>query len=83
MFTVEHEDDHTIVTILDVTNEHEDVHVIIEDDGVWIRQWDESLGHFELISLTHDQWQALIMSLDCEAGAYIVVDKTYGTNSNP
>ncbi len=39
MFTNEFDFDESITTILDETDEHEDIRLIITDDYVFIQQW--------------------------------------------
>ena len=43
MFTIEFDEDETLITILDKTDELEDVSILMYDDYCHIRQWNEKL----------------------------------------
>lgn len=75
MFTVETESNQTVVTILDTTGQMEDIEVIFDDDGVWMRQFDNSRNEYELLFLMHNQWRSLIASLDCTEGTYQIKER--------
>lgn len=75
MFTVEHESDQTVVTILDTTGQMEDIEVIFDDSGVWVRQFDTQRNEYELIFMMHNQWDSLLASLHCKEGTYLLKDK--------
>lgn len=87
MFTVEHIDDATVVTILDTTGQMEDVEVTFDGSGVWIRQFDLQNNEHELVFMQPNQWESLMASLHCEEGMYRLKDiheKRYsGTSPNP
>ena len=64
MFTVEFEPDASVITSLDESGEMEDVEVIISDDDVvFMRQWQEELGKYEMLVLTYHQLLDITESL--------------------
>ena len=41
MFTIEHEFDHSVIVVMDNDGSHDDVELILDEDNVYIRQYDE------------------------------------------
>ena len=41
MFTIEHEFDHSVIVVMDNDGTHDDVELILDEDNVYIRQYDE------------------------------------------
>jgi len=73
MFTVEQEPSHVEIITLDETNRFEDVEVTLDEDNVvWIRQYCEELGSFQLIYMSYQQLLDIKAALDCTHGAYII-----------
>lgn len=72
MFTVEFEDDASVITVLDQTGELEDVSVILYDDYCHVRQWNEKTQEFDVIVLNAMMYYELMKAWDCKEGAYIV-----------
>jgi hypothetical protein len=72
MFTNEHNFDETITTILDETCEYEDVHLIINDEEVFIRQWDDNREKYEIIQMTHKMFFELQEALRKPEGMYFI-----------
>jgi len=70
MFTIEHEFDHTVITVLDDTGDHEDLEVQFDEHTVFLRQWDEVLGLFHVIEVSLTQFEELIAALNKPEGAY-------------
>lgn len=71
MFTVEFEPDASVITSLDETGEMEDVEVIIsEDDVVFMRQWQEELGKYEMLVLSYQQLLDITASLQTTEGLH-------------
>lgn len=71
MFTVEFESDASIVTILDETGQMEDVEAIISDDDVvFMRQWDEDLGKYEMLVMSYQQLLDIAASLQSPEGLH-------------
>lgn len=72
MFTNEFEFDETVTTILDETAEYEDVHVMITDDQVFIRQWDDDREKYEIICMSPKMYFELQEAMKHPAGLFIV-----------
>lgn len=70
MFTVEMEDDESLITVLDDTGELEDISVLLYDDYCHIRQWNEKKGFFEIITLTSKMYIELMRAWDLPTGTY-------------
>lgn len=71
MFTVEFEPDASVITSLDETGEMEDVEVIISDDDVvFMRQWQEELGKYEMLVLSYQQLLDITASLQTTEGLH-------------
>ena len=72
MFTNEFDFDETVTTILDETAEYEDVHVLITDDQVFIRQWDDDREKYEIICMSPKMYFELQEAMKHPAGLFIV-----------
>lgn len=71
MFTNEFEFDATVTTIMDESGEREDVHLIIDDEGVWIRQFPENQNApADLIMLSHKMFKDMLEALQQPEGFY-------------
>ena len=71
MFTIEFEFDSSVITILDESDQMEDVEVIISDDGVvFMRQWQEELGKYEMLVMTYQQLLDITASLQTTEGLH-------------
>ena len=68
MITVEHEFDHTLVTILDNSGECNDLELVVDEDSVYIVQENN------MLLITPFMLKELIASYDMKEGSYI----TYG-----
>ena len=68
MITVEHEFDHTLVTILDNSGECDDLKLVVDEDSVYIVQENN------MLLITPFMLKELIASYDMKEGSYI----TYG-----
>jgi hypothetical protein len=75
MFTNEIEFDETVTTVLDDSGTHEDVQLYIDDNEVYMRQWNEVRNRHELIVMSHKMFQELLEAMKLPAGAYITVNK--------
>ena len=72
MFTVEFEDEDTVITTLDDTGNHEDVGLLIDGKGeVWIRQFDEELNGYDLVSMSRHQFEDILSAWNKTEGAYV------------
>jgi hypothetical protein len=71
MYTVEFEFDSVVITSLDEQDRHEDVEVLIADDGaVFVRQFDDSLNRYHLISISLQQLLDLYAAMESTEGAF-------------
>jgi hypothetical protein len=72
VFTNEFEFDETVTTIMDEAAEYEDVHVMITDDQVFIRQWDDDREKYEIICMSPKMYFELQEAMKHPAGLFIV-----------
>ena len=72
MFTIEHEFDSTVVTLVDQDSPHlqEDVTINAFDDCVTLEQFDPRTDQVMKITLSMTQLQDLAAALDLPEGAY-------------
>ncbi|WMM95224.1 hypothetical protein CRP227_gp23 [Roseobacter phage CRP-227] len=77
MYTVEFEDDATIITSLDEQGDLEDLQVIQDERFVFLRQYDEFTDEFMVLMITPQQFKDIIAAQQCSEGAYYVrtIDK--------
>lgn len=73
MFTNEFEFDETVTTIMDETAEYEDVQVMITDDQVFIRQWDDDREKYEIVCMSPKMFYELQESMKHPAGLFRVI----------
>lgn len=71
MFTVEMDFDEVAVTILDDSDQFEDVQFLIYDDIVYIRQWFEDIGLYNTIAMTPEMFEEFRSAMNKPEGAYI------------
>lgn len=72
MFTNEFEFDETITTIMDEGADYEDVQVMITDDQVFIRQWDDDREKYEIICMSPKMFFELQEAMKRPAGLFYV-----------
>jgi hypothetical protein len=70
-FTIEHVFKESIITVLDDGGQLEDVEVLLDEDSVFIRQFNNELDRYELIELTHQQLSELTTALGLPEGTYV------------
>ncbi len=70
-FTVEHQFRETVVTLLDQSGQLEDVEVLLDSEGLFIRQWNEDLDRYEVVEFTNNQFKELLTALGLPEGMYI------------
>lgn len=77
MFTIEHEFDATIITLVDegAPYLHEDITIAAFDDGVTIEQLDPRTDKVQKINLSLTQLRDLAAALDLPEGTYRLVVK--------
>ena len=72
MFTNEFDFDESVTTVMDDTGEYEDIHVIITDDNVFVRQWDDDREKYEIICMSPKMFYELQEAMKHPAGLFIV-----------
>lgn len=70
MWTNEFEFDETITTVLDEDGFREDVHVFIDENEVFIRQWNNDEEEYELINMSHRMWYELQKAMQTTEGIF-------------
>jgi len=71
MYTVEFESDAAVITTLDQDDMHEDVEVILGDDGdVYIRQFEPDMDCYQMIIMSHQQLIDIIAGYNSKEGAF-------------
>ncbi len=77
MFTIEHEFDSTIITLVDEgeTPLREDVTVTSYDDGVTLEQLDPETDSVQVIHLSLQQVRELAAALDLPEGVYRMTEE--------
>ena len=60
MFTIEHDHDETVTTVLDNDGKHEDLQLIIGDKSVYIRQYNHGKKTYDLIEISPLMFQELL-----------------------
>lgn len=77
MFTIEHEFDATVITLIDEGASHlqEDVTIAAFEDCVTVTQVDERTGEPVVVTLSMSQLRDLTAALDLPEGSYRIVRK--------
>lgn len=70
MWTNEFEFDRTIITLLDDEGKQEDVEIEMTDEFVDIRQFNDDLGRYDLITLSPKMMLELLEAFKHPAGAF-------------
>lgn len=70
MFTIEFDYDELLITVLDEHEMYEDVQLVLYDDVVYIRQWNEEFNHYENVMISPEMFEELKKSLTLPEGAY-------------
>lgn len=71
MYTVEMDFDSALITVLDEHARHEDVKVIIADDGVvFIVQYDEKLDKNHVITISFQQYIDMLAAIQSPEGMF-------------
>jgi hypothetical protein len=69
-FTVEHVFAESIVTVLDDSGRLEDVEWLLDEQGVFVRQWNEEHDRYEVVEMTNKQLQEALTALGLPEGTY-------------
>ena len=72
MFTNEFEFDETIITVLDDNGVYEDVQIYLDDNEVYIRQWNERKKSHDLIVMSAKMMLEIMEAMKRPEGAYII-----------
>lgn len=72
MFSNEFEFDESITTLMDDEAEYEDVQVMITDDQVFIRQWDDDRERYEIVCMSPKMFYELQEAMNRPAGLFHV-----------
>lgn len=75
MFTNEVDFSETITTIMDEEDQLEDLQLIIQDEGAYFRQWNEMVGCWDIVVLSHDMFSDLLSALNEGEGFFVRKDK--------
>lgn len=71
MFTNEIEWDETVTTVMDDTGAEEDVVLFIDDHGVFIRQYNEQLDKYDLVTLSHKMFSEMLEAMKQKEGFFV------------
>ena len=72
MFTNEFEFDETIITVLDDSGRYEDVQVYLDENEVYIRQWNERTQNYDLAVMTPMMFNEIIEAMKQPEGSYVI-----------
>ena len=72
MFSNEFEFDESITTLMDECADYEDVQVMITDEQVFIRQWDDDREKYEVICMSPKMFYELQEAMNRPAGLFYV-----------
>ena len=71
MYTVEFESDASVITTLDQHDRHEDVEVILSDDGVvFMRQYEPEMEAYQMLIMSSQQFLDIMAAYKSKEGAY-------------
>jgi hypothetical protein len=71
MYTVEFESDASVITTLDQHDQHEDVEVILSDDGVvFMRQYEPEMESYQMLIMSSQQFLDIMAAYKSKEGAY-------------
>lgn len=72
MFTIEFDMDETAITMLDPEGKHQDIEIFMYDDIIYIRQYDEDIDRFKIMTASPAQFMQLMHAFKLPEGAYIL-----------
>jgi len=71
VYTVEFEQDASVIVTLDQEDRFEDVEVVIADNSVvYFRQFDEELAEYQLLHMSYQQFLDILAAYKSPEGAY-------------
>jgi hypothetical protein len=74
MFTVEMDEEKTVIVVLDNEGNHPESWIYIYDDVVYIRQYDEDIEEVNIITLSPEQFYGLMKAMKKNPGVYNIRD---------
>jgi hypothetical protein len=72
VFTNEFDFDETIITILDDNGVHEDIQIYLDENEVYIRQWNERKQIYDLIIMSPKMMFEIMEAMKRPEGSYII-----------
>lgn len=75
MWTNEIDFDESITTVMDDSGKYEDVQIFIDENEVYIRQFNEATYRYELIMMSPKMFKEMITALDYPEGMYHTIFK--------
>jgi hypothetical protein len=73
VFTNEFDFDETIITVLDDNAVHEDIQLYLDDNEVYIRQWNERKQVYDLIVMSPKMFLEIMEAMKRPEGSYIII----------
>ena len=70
MFTIEHQFDHSVIVVMDNDGSHDDVELILDENNVYIRQYDDD-GSFNIVVITPFMLKEILTAYDKAEGSYL------------
>lgn len=70
MFTIEMEDDETLITMLGNGDHIEDVSISLGDEYVFIRQWNDDIDSLDEVIMTSEMYYSLMQAWSLPEGSY-------------
>ena len=62
--------------LIDPTGEHEDIELIVDEEGIWMRQFNDDNQTFEVIHMNQVMFEMLVAMYDLEEGVYVIERNT-------
>lgn len=67
-FTIEHVFAESVVTVLDDTGQLEDIEWILDEKGVFVRQWNQEYERYEVVEMSNQQLREALTALGLPEG---------------
>lgn len=71
MFTVETEFDRTVVTVMDETGKQEDLIIVLSENGIFLKQFDEHDQRELMLHVTEKQISDMLLAFNSTEGTFI------------
>jgi hypothetical protein len=75
MYSVEMDHDDIEITIMDDHAFNEDIKIDVFDDIVFIRQWDDDKDCHDIITMSPQMWDELVLAINSPTGFFQVRKK--------